>query len=109
MKLTVLHERSAADLKQALGLRFFKRQQDPLRRERNAQKLLPYRSGNQDTPLSSPRLRRYFNAPIGATQGKLSLGTPLGGELAGGDAGPVARKGPHKSGFLQRRGLFDRP
>jgi hypothetical protein len=38
---------------------------------------LPYRSGNQDTPMK-PRHRKYFNAPLGATQGKIGWGQPLG-------------------------------
>jgi len=38
---------------------------------------LHYRSGNQDTPLK-PRHRKYFNAPLGATQGKIGFGEPLG-------------------------------
>lgn len=107
MRLTALFESTAGDLKQAMGLRYFKRMQDPLRSYSAQKKLLPQRSGNQDTPLK-PRHRRYFNAPIGAVQGKIGYGSPLGGDLMGGDAGPK-RKGAKHSGYFQRKGKFDRP
>ena len=79
MKLSYLFEDSLADkIKTAMGLRFFKKMQDPERPEKlgtAGNKMLPARSGNQDTPLT-PRLRRFFNAPNGATQGKVGFGEP---------------------------------
>lgn len=108
MRLTALFESTAGDLKQALGLRYFKRQQDPLRSIPAQQKNLPYRSGIQDTPLKR-RHRLYFNAPIGAVQGKIGRGSPLGGDLMGGDAGPKLKKSAKHSGYFQRKGKFDRP
>jgi hypothetical protein len=54
----------------AMGLRYFKRTigTDP----KVHKKEYPQRSGQQDTPLK-PRHRLYFNAPIGATQGKIGF------------------------------------
>ena len=59
-----------------MGLRYFKKGQNPARPEKSGHSgsiQLPFRTGQQDTPLK-PRHRRYFNAPIGATQGKTGWG-----------------------------------
>lgn len=79
MKLTNLFETSLADkIRSAMGLRYFKKLQDPNRPEKlgtAGNEMLPSRSGNQDTPLT-PRLRKYFNAPTGNPQGKSGFGEP---------------------------------
>ena len=61
-----------------MGRAYFKKLEDPGRPEltgHSGHKMLPFRTGQQDTPLT-PRLRRYFNAPTGATQGKIGWGDP---------------------------------
>lgn len=77
MLLKLLIEAAPEDLIQGLGLKAaFKRMQDPNNPEKtgnSGNKSLPARSGNQDTPLT-PRLRKFFNAPQGATQGKIGFG-----------------------------------
>ena len=75
MRLTILFEASPFEtaLINATGKYHFKKLQDPGRPEKlgtSGHKMLPMRSGQQDTPLT-PRLRRYFNAPTGAQQGKI--------------------------------------
>jgi hypothetical protein len=102
MKLELLSEATPKELMNAIGLRYFKKLQDPMRTDKAQKRFQPARSGNQDTPLK-PRHRFYFNAPIGATQGKIGYGISLGGEVAGGDAGPE-RKGPRRIGHFQRKG-----
>jgi hypothetical protein len=59
-----------------MGRAYFKKLQDPERPEKlgtSGHKMLPSRSGQQDTPLS-PRHRRYFNAPIGGVLSKSGYG-----------------------------------
>ena len=73
MKLSCLYEsNSPADVMRGMGLRYFKKLQDPARSSFYGRKNFPIRSGSQDTPLK-PRHRLYFNAPIGATQGKIGF------------------------------------
>lgn len=74
MKLKFLHEDLEDNVKKQLGLAFFKKLEDPNRLSAldRLNQNQPERSGNQDTPLT-PRLRRYFNAPNGATQGKIGF------------------------------------
>ena len=67
MKLTILYEGLVDNIKNSMGLSFFKKLEDPNRVPDNEE--MPERSGNQDTPLT-PRQRRFFNAPLGATVGK---------------------------------------
>lgn len=67
MKLTTLYEGLVDNIKNSMGLAFFKKLEDPNRVPDN--KDMPERSGNQDTPLKT-RHRKFFNAPIGATIGK---------------------------------------
>jgi hypothetical protein len=79
MKLTLISESDPleAQLMQAIGSKPFKRWQDPNRQKgtegTQGTAAMPMRSGNQDTPLT-PRLRKYMNAPTGATQGKTGYG-----------------------------------
>lgn len=79
MKLIMLVESDPLDaqLMKAIGTKPFKKWQDPNRQIGTAgiqgTKPYPGRSGNQDTPLN-PRLRKYMNAPTGATQGKIGYG-----------------------------------
>ncbi|MDP1712589.1 MAG: hypothetical protein Q8K86_09040 [Candidatus Nanopelagicaceae bacterium] len=92
MKLSLLEQASPSDdfIQAAAGSigsklgpmtqNLFKKQSDPNYPELNddgTKGPLPYRSGNQDTPMK-PRHRKYFNAPLGATQGKIGWGEPLG-------------------------------
>lgn len=76
MKLNLLHENCIEDLlANSIGINNAKKLKDPGRPEKigDANKELPARSGNQDTPLK-PRHRKYFNSPLGSTQGKISFG-----------------------------------
>jgi hypothetical protein len=79
MKLIMIVESDPLDaqLMQAIGTKPFKKWQDPNRQIGTAgiqgTKAYPGRSGNQDTPLT-PRLRKFMNAPTGATQGKIGYG-----------------------------------
>lgn len=79
MKLILIAESDPleAQLMQAIGTKPFKRWQDPNRLSgtegTQGTKAMPMRSGNQDTPLT-PKLRKYMNAPTGATQGKIGYG-----------------------------------
>lgn len=81
MKLILIAEANPleAQLMKAIGTKQFKKWQDPGRPENTGRggahgtTAMPYRTGNQDTPLN-PRLRRFFNAPNGATQGKSGYG-----------------------------------
>jgi hypothetical protein len=79
MKLILIAESDPLDaqLMKAIGSKPFKKWQDPNRMVGSAgtqgTKAYPSRSGNQDTPLN-PRLRKYMNAPTGATQGKIGYG-----------------------------------
>ena len=85
MKLALLEYLGPSDdvlkrMKSSIGQYYFKKIQDPNYPELSddgTKGPLPYRSGNQDTPMK-PRHRKYFNAPLGATQGKIGWGTPLG-------------------------------
>ena len=74
MKLKFLHEDLEDNIKKQLGLAYFKKLEDPNRLSAldGKNQNQPERSGNQDTPLT-PRLRRFFNAPTGATQGKIGF------------------------------------
>lgn len=67
MKLKFLYENLEDEIKRQMGLAYFKKLEDPNRFPTN--KDMPQRSGNQDTPMK-PRHRRFFNAPLGCTQGK---------------------------------------
>jgi hypothetical protein len=102
VKLVSLESAEPEDIMQGMGLRYFKKMQDPARSSTASKRMQPIRSGNQDTPLK-PRHRVFFNAPLGATQGKIGQGISLGGDVAGGDAGPP-RKGPRRYGPHQRKG-----
>lgn len=82
MKLMLIAESDPLDamLMKAIGTKQFKKWQDPNRPENTGRgegmhgtKAMPDRSGNQDTPLN-PRLRKFMNAPTGATQGKIGYG-----------------------------------
>lgn len=79
MKLILIAESDPLDaqLIKAIGTKPFKKWQDPNRLVGTAgiqgTKAQPSRSGNQDTPLN-PRLRKFMNAPTGATQGKIGYG-----------------------------------
>lgn len=77
MLLKLLVEAAPEDIIQGLGLKAaFKRMQDPNNPEKtghSGNKDMPARSGNQDTPMN-PKHRRFFNAPLGATQGKIGFG-----------------------------------
>lgn len=82
MKLILIVESDPleAQLIKAIGTKQFKKWQDPNRPENTGRgegmhgtKAMPSRSGNQDTPLN-PRLRKFMNAPTGATQGKIGYG-----------------------------------
>lgn len=75
MKLSCLHENLEDNIKQAMGLAYFKKMADPNRPEKmgDANSMLPGRSGNQDTPLK-PRHRRFFNAPTGGGPTKAGYG-----------------------------------
>ena len=82
MKLILIAESDPLDamLMKAIGTKQFKKWQDPNRPENTGRgegmhgtKAMPDRSGNQDTPIN-PRLRRFMNAPTGATQGKIGYG-----------------------------------
>jgi hypothetical protein len=80
MRLNLIYEaESLIDLiKDRMGRAYFKKLQDPNRPEKlghSGNVILPFRTGNQDTPMS-PRHRRFFNAPLGATQGKIGWGDP---------------------------------
>ncbi len=57
-------DRFADEAMQKLGLSYFKKQQDPLRRSelKAMHDQYPTRSGNQNTPMSS-RHKQFFNAP----------------------------------------------
>jgi hypothetical protein len=74
MKLKFLHESLEDNIKKQLGLAYFKKLEDPNRLSSldRLNQNQPERSGNQDTPLT-PRLRRFFNAPTGATVGKIGF------------------------------------
>jgi hypothetical protein len=74
MKLKFLHEDLEDNVKKQLGLAYFKKLEDPNRLSAldRLNQNQPERSGNQDTPLT-PRLRKFFNAPTGATQGKIGF------------------------------------
>lgn len=74
MKLKFLHEDLEDNVKKQLGLAFFKKMEDPNRLSAldRLNQNQPERSGNQDTPMK-PRHRRFFNAPLGATQGKIGF------------------------------------
>jgi hypothetical protein len=81
MKLSYLYEDDGVSkIMQGMGLRYFKRMQDPTRSSFYGRSKYPTRSGSQDTPLK-PRHRRYFNAPLGAIQGKIGYGTSLSGDM----------------------------
>lgn len=79
MKLILIAESDPLDaqLMKAIGTKPFKKWQDPNRQKgtegTQGTAAYPMRSGNQDTPLN-PRLRKYMNAPTGATQGKIGYG-----------------------------------
>lgn len=82
MKLILIAESDPleAQLMKAIGTKQFKKWQDINRPENTGRgegahgtKAMPDRSGNQDTPLV-PKLRKYMNAPTGATQGKIGYG-----------------------------------
>lgn len=82
MKLILIAESDPleAQLMKAIGTKPFKKWQDPNRPENTGRgegmhgtKAMPDRSGNQDTPLN-PKLRKFMNAPTGATQGKIGYG-----------------------------------
>lgn len=82
MKLIMIVESDPleAQLMKAIGTKQFKKWQDPNSPENTGRgegahgtRNMPDRSGNQDTPLT-PRLRKYMNAPTGATQGKIGYG-----------------------------------
>ncbi len=85
MKIALLEQLGPSDsvlknLKSSIGQYYFHKIQDPNYPELSddgTKGQLPYRSGNQDTPLK-PRHRKYFNAPLGAMQGKIGWGQPLG-------------------------------
>lgn len=66
MRLALLYEDLEDDLKRAIGLNVFKKQQDPNHpsTQLSAQAVQPQRSGSQDTPMN-PRHRKFFNAPLG--------------------------------------------
>lgn len=81
MRLKLLSEATPQEVEalkmgamKSLAPRQWKKQQDPNYPEHiDSNKMQPLRTGNQDTPLN-PRLRKLFNAPTGATQGKTSFG-----------------------------------
>lgn len=81
MRLKLLAEATPQDVDairtgamKSMAPRQWKKQQDPNYPEHiNSNPQQPLRSGNQDTPLT-PRQRRFFNAPTGATQGKSGFG-----------------------------------
>lgn len=81
MKLRLLAEATPQEVDtiragamKSLAPRQWKKQQDPNYPEHiDSNKMQPLRTGNQDTPLN-PRLRKFFNAPTGATQGKSGFG-----------------------------------
>lgn len=81
MRLKLLVEATPQDIAairtgamKTLAPRQWKKQQDPNYPEHiNSNPMQPLRTGNQDTPLT-PRTRKFFNAPTGATQGKTSFG-----------------------------------
>ncbi len=81
MRLRLLAEASPQDVDviragamKTMAPRQWKKQQDPNYPEHiDSNPMQPLRTGNQDTPLT-PRLRKFFNAPTGATQGKSGFG-----------------------------------
>lgn len=89
MKLSLLHESWPNGLLNSTGVKLFFIKSAARNGEKK--KLYPTRSGTQDTPLK-PRHRKYFNAPLGAVQGKVGHGIPLGGEMG-------------RMGWLQKRGV----
>lgn len=80
MKLTNLFESEdfISNLKQGVGISVFKKGADPGRPELLGTKggPLPYRSGNQNTPLKKLRHRKFFNAPSNQKHLKVNDGDP---------------------------------
>jgi hypothetical protein len=66
VRLTAIYEDLSDDIKNAIGLAYFKKQQDPNHPSKpGTLKALPYRSGSDDPPLK-PRHRRFFRAEFGS-------------------------------------------